>query len=359
MKILLFSFNTAAQSLGVCYGRVANNLPPAQEVIDLYKANGFGRMRIYNPDQATIQALKGSNIELVVGVPNEDIQSLANVASAAAEWVENNIQKYSQDVKIRYIVVGNEIKPNYEQAQYVLPAMQNIYDALAHASLHSQIKVSTAIDMSLLGSSYPPSLGAFSPSSISYTKPIVSFLEDKGAPLLANLYTYFSYIGDMTNINLDYALFTSPTIVVKDGEKGYQNLFDASLGALYAALEKIGASNLEVVVSESGWPSDGGVAASVDNARTYYQNLINHVARGTPNRPNQVLETYLFAMFDENQKGPAETERHFGLFTPNKQPKYHISFTRGTKSASSSAHLTRKGIFPFLLVLSIFIIFLA
>ena len=301
-------------------------------------------MRIYNPDPVTLQALKGSNIELVIGVPNEEIQSLATSATLATQWVQNNIQNYSQDVKFRYIVVGNEIMPNDGPAPYVLPAMQNIYAALASANLQSQIKVSTAIQLSLLGSSYPPSAGSFSPSSISDIKPIVGFLEYKGSPLLANLYTYFTYIGDTKNINLDYALFISATTTVKDGEHEYQNLFDASLDALYAALEKIGAPNLEVVISESGWPSDGGIAASIDNARTYYQNLINHVARGTPNRPNQAPETYLFAMFDEDQKGPAETERHFGLFTPNKQPKYQISFTNSpngpnTPDSSSSAQM--------------------
>ncbi|CAL0329359.1 unnamed protein product [Lupinus luteus] len=315
---------TAAQSIGVCYGRVADNLPSAEEVIGLFKANGIGRMRIYDPDIPTIQALRGSNIELSVGVPNQVIQSFATNAAAATEWVQTNIQTYAHDVKFRYIVVGNEIMHHDEAAQFVAPAMQNIYNALASANLQSQIKVSTAIQLGLLISSYPPSSGAFGTASKAYIIPILTFLVKNEAPLLANLYTYFSYIGDPKHISLEYALFTSPGTVVKDGQYEYKNIFDASLDALYAALERVGAPNLEVVISESGWPSDGGVGATVDNANTYYGNLVKHVKNGTPRRPNQPLETYLFAMFDEDKKGPAETERHFGLFHPNKQPKYQI-----------------------------------
>ena len=93
------------------------------------------------------------------------------------------------------------------------------------------------------------------------------------------------------------------------------------MDSLYSALEKIGAANLTVIVTETG-----GVAATVDNAGTYYKNLISHVNNGTPKRPGP-LETYLFAMFDEDQKGLAETEKHFGLFSPTKQPKYQLSFS--------------------------------
>ena len=318
-------FDAAAQSISANYGTVADNLPPAIDVITLYTTNGIGKMRIFDPNQATLQALKGSNIEVIVGVVNNDLQGLATSPAAANTWVQTNIIPYP-DVKISYIAAGNEIKPSDPLAQYVGPAIQNLKNAITASNL--QIKVSTVIDMSLLGNSFPPSAGAFSDSASSYINAIVSILASTNAPLLANVYPYFAYTSDPTNIKLEYALFTSPGVVVQDGNLGYQNLFDAVLDSLYSALEKIGGANLTVIVTETGWPSDGdsGVAATVDNAGTYYKNLISHVKNGTPKKPGP-LETYLFAMFDEDQKGPAETEKHFGLFSPTKEPKYQLTFT--------------------------------
>ncbi|KAF8041199.1 hypothetical protein BT93_B3201 [Corymbia citriodora subsp. variegata] len=314
---------TGAQSVGVCYGRNGNNLPTQAEVIELYKANNIGRMRIYDPDQATLQALRGSNIELILGV-NDNLQSLTD-ASTASTWVQNNVVAFSSDVKIKYIAVGNEVPPGDANAAYILPAMQNIQNALASANLQGQIKVSTAIKSDLLAVSYPPSQGAFSDAASQFISPIVTFLVNNGAPLLANIYPYFSYTGDMQSIDLAYALFTSPGVVVTDGAYQYQNLFDALVDSLYSALEKVGGSSLTIVVSESGWPSEGGTAASLDNAGTYYANLISHVKKGTPKKAGQAIEAYLFAMFDENLKD-AGVEQHFGLFTPSKQPKYQLSF---------------------------------
>ncbi|KAJ0083679.1 hypothetical protein Patl1_29527 [Pistacia atlantica] len=323
---LLMSYIGASGAIGVCYGRNGNNLPSQADVVSLYKANNIGQMRIYDPDQATLQALKGSNIQLILDVPKDKLQDLTDSAKAG-DWVQTNVLAYSADVKFRYIAVGNEIHPADAEAKFVLPAMQNVHNAIAAANLQGQIKVSTSIDTTLVVNSSPPSAGTFSTEASSYITPIIQFLAQNGAPLLVNVYPYFAYIGNTAQISLPYALFTAPGVVVTDNQYQYKNLFDAITDAHYAALEKAGAPNLEIVISESGWPSEGNAAATVENAGTYYKNLIGHVNgnTGTPRKPGKAIETYLFAMFDENLK-PAGTEQHFGVFSPSKAQKYQLTF---------------------------------
>lgn len=302
-----------------------NNLPSPSEVINLYKSNGITGMRLYSPNQAALQALRNSNINLILDVPRTDLQNLASNSNAANDWIQKNVRAYWPAVRFRYIAVGNEVIPG-NLAQYVLPAMRNLRSALQSAGLQDQIKVSTAVSQGVLGLSYPPSAGAFSGDALQYLRPIVQFLANNNAPLLANVYPYFAYSGDTAHVRLDYALFTAPGTVVTDGNLSYQNLFDALMDALYSALEKVGGSSVAVVASESGWPSVGGTAATINNARTYNQNLIGHVGKGTPKRPGRAIQAYIFAMFNENLKQPQGIENHFGLFYPNKQPVYPINF---------------------------------
>lgn len=298
-------------------------------------------MRIYDLDEDILRAVQGSGIKLIIGVPNEQLQSVgSNDPSAATQFVQTYVVPYASNIK--YIAVGNEVvtqKP--EAAQYVGPAMQHVLDALNAANLGGQIKVTTAIGTSLVINAYPPSSGEF--SNTAFMGPVVNFLASNGSPLLLNIYTYFSFDQD-----LSYRLFTSPGTVITDPNNGlpYQNLFDALMDATYAALSKVGtapgnaalsnggASDIHIAGSESGWKSgfghptdytnDGENGASLENAQTYYRNLIDHVKRGTPLKPGQAIEMYLFEMFDEDNK---PGEQYFGLFTADQKPKYNLNFS--------------------------------
>lgn len=304
----------------MAYGKDGTNIPSPHDVVNLYKSNGIGSMRLYYPDQATLQALQGSSIRLTLGVPNDDIQSVATNPSFADQWVKNNVVPFESSIK--YIVVGNEIDPSSSQASSVLPAMQNILNALNSNNLGDQIKVSTSVGTSLVENAFPPSNGQF--GNVQYITPIINFIKQNGSPFMVNIYPYFAYQRNSKQISLDYALFTSPGTVVTDANNGknYQNLFDALADATYAALDKVGAPDVSLLTSETGWASGGGFGANHDNAKKYVTNLINHVKNGTPLKPGRAIETFLFAMFDEDKKPGDEDEHNFGIFTPDQQPKY-------------------------------------
>ncbi|CAH9071936.1 unnamed protein product [Cuscuta epithymum] len=331
--LMVLAISEAHEGIGICYGTLGSDLVQASEVIQLYNTINVTKMRLYNPNDAVLQALRGSNIQLMLGVPNEDLMRLASDTDYSYQWVHQNVQSHWPEVRFRYIYVGNEISPLKPDtawvANYVLPAMKNIHTAVLSAGLQNNIKVSTSIDMTLLSNSFPPSEGQFHVELTSYIQPIVEFLRSTNSPLLVNVYPYFTHTQNPADVSLNYALFTSQAVEVWDGGYGYHNLFDAMLDATYAAIAHVRGDNVDIVVSESGWPSAGGVAATPENALTYNQNLIRHIrgGSGTPRRPNKTIETYLFAMFDENSKSGAELERHFGLFSPNKMAKYPIDFS--------------------------------
>ncbi|XP_050383374.1 glucan endo-1,3-beta-glucosidase, acidic-like [Argentina anserina] len=326
LTVLMATITTTGAQIGVCYGTVANNLPPPREVISMCNQRNIKRMRLYGPNHDVLEALRGSNIELMIGVENERIRDIALNQASADDWVQRNVLTYG-NVNFKYIAVGNEIESG-PIAQYVGPAIEKIQNAIYRAGFGDRIKVSTAVHPVILQDSYPPSRGSFRQDYRAFLDPIIGILLGNKSPLLLNMYPYFSYIQNRANIDLRYALFTYPSVRVQDGEYGYQNLFDAILDAHYAALEKVGGGSLKIVVSETGWPSAGGdgQVTTQENARIYNSNVIRHVKGGTPRRPGGPIETYLFAMFNENLKHGDPTENNFGLFYPNKSPVYSTNF---------------------------------
>ncbi|PSR93550.1 Glucan endo-1,3-beta-glucosidase GVI precursor [Actinidia chinensis var. chinensis] len=323
---LLSNELTEAGVVGVNYGMLGNNLPPPTEVVKLLKSRNITRIRLFSPDHDVLTALKGSGIEVIIGTLNQDLENLGTDVSNTIDWINTNVVPYADTIHFRCISAGNEVIPS-NLATYVFPAMNNLRTALNAVNLGG-IPVSTSVSTIILGNSYPPSQGEFSEDVRSIMGTIASFLAENNSPLLVNVYPYFSYIYNPNDISLSYALFNSTEVVVRDGSLGYRNLFDAIIDAVYSALEKVGFGAVEIVISESGWPSDeNGDVATIPNAQMYNSKLIGHVSSksGTPKRPGKGIETYVFAMFNENLKPPG-TEQNFGLYYPNMTKVYHLDF---------------------------------
>ncbi|CAI9767938.1 unnamed protein product [Fraxinus pennsylvanica] len=144
---------------------------------------------------------------------------------------------------------------------------------------------------------------------------------------MVNVCPFFSYINNPRYISLDYALFRSSTRDI-DQNLAYTNMFDATVDAFVYAMEKMGFSGIPVVVTETGWPAAGGVAASAENALDYNGNIVKRTMNnvGTPKRPGIGVEVFLFDLFNENGKSGQEYERQFGIFGVDGTKAYGLKF---------------------------------
>ncbi|KAG4178917.1 hypothetical protein ERO13_A10G073500v2 [Gossypium hirsutum] len=327
---------------GVNYGRIANNLPQPESVVTLLKAAKINHIRIYDADHGVLQAFKGSGIEIIIGLPNEYLKEISIGEDRAMNWVQENVQSFLPDTRIRGIAVGNEILggTTIELWEVLLPAAKNVYSALYRLGLQHTVEVSSPHSEAVFANSFPPSACIFRPDVAPFMKPLLEFSSQIGSPFYINAYPFLAYKNDPQHIDINYALFKDNRGIYDAKTKlHYDNMFEAQVDAAYAALDKAGFSKMQVIVSETGWASRGDpdeAGANVKNARTYNRNLRKLLAKkkGTPFRPKMVIKAYVFALFNENLKPGPTSERNFGLFKPDGSISYDVGFTGLVPSAA-------------------------
>ncbi|KAJ6333117.1 hypothetical protein OIU77_009058 [Salix suchowensis] len=268
LSFLLLSFSAlsffhasfAAGTIGVNYGRVANNLPTPAEVVSLLKSQGINRVKLYDTNSDVLKALANSAIDVVVALPNELLSSVAADQSFADTWVKANISEHFPQTKIEAIAVGNEVFVDPKNTTpFLVPAMKNVYKSLVKFNL-SSIKISSPIALSALQNSYPSSAGSFKTELIGPAiKPMLDFLRQSGSYLMVNAYPFFAYAANSDVISLDYALLKeNPGVVDSGNGLKYHSLLEAQLDAVHSAMSAIQYNDVKLVVTETGWPSLGG-----------------------------------------------------------------------------------------------------
>ncbi|OIV97128.1 hypothetical protein TanjilG_00157 [Lupinus angustifolius] len=341
--LLSLSRAKASSNIGVNYGQLGNNLPSAYRSIELLTTMNAGPVKLYDSNPEILSLLSTTKLQVSIMIQNHEISGIAANQSIADEWVRNNVLPHYHVTKIRYLLVGNEVLSyNSEQGHQMwhdlVPSMKNIKRSFKAQNIHG-IKIGTPLAMDVLQSTFPPSSGMFRSDIIdTVIAPMLEFLDRTKSFFFIDAYPYFPWSQDPENISLDFALFRG-TSTVRDPGSGliYTNLLDQMLDSLVFAMSKLGYSNIQLVIAETGWPNSGDIeehGANVFNAATYNRNLINRMTAkppiGTPARPGVVIPTFIFSLFDENQKTGPGTERHWGLLHPNGTSIYEIDLTGKT-----------------------------
>ncbi|GAV58989.1 Glyco_hydro_17 domain-containing protein/X8 domain-containing protein [Cephalotus follicularis] len=326
--------------MGINYGRLGNNLPSPYQSVELIKTMKAGRVKLYDANPEILRLLSGTKIQVSIMISNNEIISLATNKTLADQWVLNNVRCHYPQTMIRFILVGNEVMSYFSDYDrtiwyHLVPAMRRIKNSLKAQNIRN-IKVGTPLAMDALQTTFPPSNGMFR-SDISYMvmTPLLRFLNQTKSFFFIDVYPYFPWSTDFENISLDFALFTSNTSYTDPGSGLiYHNLLDQMLDSITFAMAKLGYPNIRIAISETGWPNAGDIdqiGANIYNAATYNRNLIQKMtskpALGTPARPGVVIPTFIFSLYDENQKVGPGTERHWGILHPSGEPNYEIDLT--------------------------------
>ncbi|GER51614.1 glucan endo-1 3-beta-glucosidas 3 [Striga asiatica] len=329
---------------GINYGRIANNIPSPDKVVTILKAAKIKNVRIYDADHTVLNAFKGSGLELVIGLPNEYVKDMSSNADHALTWVRDNVNAFLPETHIVGIAVGNEILGGNDNdlASSLLGAVKNIHNATKTLGLDRIIQISTAHSQAVFANSYPPSSCIFKEGVAQLMKPLLDFFSQIGSPFCLNAYPFLAYTYNPGKIDINYALF-QPNQGIYDNKTNlhYDNLLDAQIDAAYAALQNADFKKMEVIITETGWASHGDEnepAATPDNARTYHYNLRKRLAKrkGTPMMPRTMLKAYIFALFNENSKPGAGSEKYYGLFKADGTISYNIGFP-GLRSSSATS----------------------
>lgn len=83
-----------SEGIGVNWGTQLSHPLPASTVVQLLKDNGFDRVKLFDAEDGILAALKGSGIQVMVGIPNDMLADLAAGAKAADDWVATNVSNH-------------------------------------------------------------------------------------------------------------------------------------------------------------------------------------------------------------------------------------------------------------------------
>ncbi|KAL4283240.1 hypothetical protein GQ457_16G006010 [Hibiscus cannabinus] len=338
--------NVLGAFIGVNLGTDVSSMPSASDVVSIIRTHQITHVRLYDANSHMLKALAGSGIEVIVGVTNEEVLGIGQSASTAAAWVNKNVASYVPATNITAVAVGSEVLSSVPQVAPVLvSAMNNLHKALVASDLNFHVKVSSPQSLDIIPKPFPPSTAAFNSSPNSTIYQLLQFLKNTNSYYMLNAYPYYGYTKGDGIFPIDYALFKPLPAVKQIVDPNtlfhYNSMFDAMVDATYYSMDALNFSGIPIVVTETGWPSQGGPNepdATVENAGTFINNLVRRVSNnsGPPSRLNIPINTYIYELFNEDERPGPVSEKNWGILSTNGTDVFPLSLSGSSQIMGNS-----------------------
>ncbi|KAL6650024.1 hypothetical protein ACP70R_014248 [Stipagrostis hirtigluma subsp. patula] len=169
--------------------------------------------RVCEAEPELLQSMAGSEAEVMLTIPNEQLEHIAEFQEEADVWVVANVARFLPATRITHVVVGDDVLVDSPGSAYFLvPAMHNLHSALAAAGLDGRVKVTSAVSGAALAS----------PAWSAVAGHLLRFLRRTGAPLFLR------------------------------SSRAAEAATDAEVDGAYSAMRALGVSGVPVIAAELG-----------------------------------------------------------------------------------------------------------
>lgn len=98
------SMASRVTGIGVNWGTMTTQLLPPEKVVHMLRQNGIRKLKLFEADERIMAALIGTDIEVMLAVPNYMLHLMSEDPAAAASWVDANVTSwlYTGGVNIKF-----------------------------------------------------------------------------------------------------------------------------------------------------------------------------------------------------------------------------------------------------------------
>ncbi|EPS65149.1 hypothetical protein M569_09631, partial [Genlisea aurea] len=333
LLLLRWGANTVeGGEIGVNWGRETSHKLIPSMVSDVLLQNGVRHIKIFSTEVRAMKALSGTGISLTGTMASASVPFI-RAPGTTRYWLNDHTRVFrNMGINLTSIHIGASPLPADNATYYedVVVAMKFLLDAITMNG-HDYLVATTVHNVEILNPLTKPSEAEFNPFYKDKVAQFLATINGTKTPFSISLMP-FQYLIDY-NVDVEFAFMDNKSnFSIEDNGLIYRNAFELIYDSYLTALLKLGApKDIEILISQIGWPTDAHPLATVSNAERFFRGLLPHIKnnKGTPLRPGASIDIYIYSLADENLL-PIDNgghDRHWGIYKSTGEPKFKMDLS--------------------------------